>query len=84
MADTLLLSSDDVLAPFEARPVTLSAEQIEARKRDLALGWELSRLQGATMTEAWERLLGLYARGQLDRLEYRRAGLMLAKSGALT
>ena len=84
MTDIQHTSTDALLAPFEARPVTLPREEVTSRQRHLSFGWELSRLQGATMTEAWRRLFDLYACGQITRDEYRSVGLALAKSGALT
>ena len=83
MQDAAALTIDDLLAPFEARPVPHSPEEIAARRRHLAFGWELSRLQGALMNRTWRRLLELHARGQITRSEYRSIGLSLAKTGAL-
>lgn len=86
MPDTGPMPCDlnDLLGPYEARPITRLHADIEAHQRDLSLGWELSRLQGATMTDGWRRLFELYANGQISRDEYRSLGLRLARAGALS
>lgn len=52
------------LARYEARPVTLSREEVRQRRRDLSIGGELNRLQGERPTRLVERLDALFAHGQ--------------------
>ena len=67
---------DDILAPYERREVLLTAHEIAERRAGLMLGWQLNRLQGATMDEADHRLVDLYATGRIKRDEY---GLLVVK-----
>ena len=77
------LAIDALLAPYESRNSQLSGDEVAIRRKGLEFGWELSRIQGATMTVGWKRLLQLYTLGKIDRQEYRRLGLELARLGAL-
>ncbi|WP_072387083.1 hypothetical protein [Hyphomicrobium sp. CS1BSMeth3] len=65
-----LITLDELLAPYEARPVTLPREEIEERRRGAALGKELNRLQGATHNAVAERLMALYTLGQVSHAEF--------------
>lgn len=61
---------DRLFAPFESRAVTLTREEIAQRQRSLAVGADLSRLQGGYTNTAAVRMRNLYAFGQITQPEY--------------
>ena len=54
----------ETLARYEARPVVLGRDELRRRRRDLAIGGELNRLQGEQPSRLTERLDALFAYGQ--------------------
>ena len=71
---------DELLAPYETRPITRVPTAIAELRRGLALGAELNRLQGAQPDgEARTRLMSLYCQGQLDRAEFLKLAATLAR-----
>ena len=63
-------SLSTLLAPYEGRAVTMTRDEIAARRRSLSLGDELNRIQGADLHPAADRLGRLWCTGQITRAEY--------------
>ena len=59
-----------LLAAYEGRAVTASPAEIAARRRSLALGDDLNRIQGIDLHPATERIGRLWCTGQITRTEY--------------
>lgn len=72
---------DELLAPFEARPVTTSAEKIQENRRQHALGEHLARIQGADDNEAYRRLRELVMLGKATAEEVLDLGADVARRG---
>ena len=77
------ISLDALLTPFEARPVALQDAEIAERRRGIAFGWELNRIQGAIRSAASERLADLFCTGRVTRDEYVSLAADLARRGLL-
>lgn len=60
---------DRLLAPYEARTVALSRDEIAERKRGMAFGADLNRLQGIVPASIDRRLENLWCLGQVTREE---------------
>ncbi len=67
---TVTPSLDNLLAPFEARRVALARDEIAERRRSLALGDELNRIQGQGRHGVVDRLGRLWCNGQITHAEY--------------
>jgi hypothetical protein len=72
---------DELLAPFEARPVSRSPDDIERTRREHALGEHLARIQGADDNEAYRRLRELVMLGKATREEVLQLGAEVARRG---
>lgn len=70
---------DELLAPFEARPVTRTPEVIEEVRDRNALGAHLARIQGAEDNEAYRRLRELVMLGKATRKEVLELGAEVAR-----
>ncbi|HWV58770.1 MAG TPA: hypothetical protein VNZ57_15040 [Longimicrobiales bacterium] len=75
---------DELLAPFERRPVLRDAAN-QARARDrLAFGRELARLQGAHPNPVRERIAALVVAGQASPREAMELAAEIARRGLFT
>lgn len=72
---------DRLLAPFEGRAVVLSRDVIAERKRGMAFGTELNRLQGIVPASVDRRLENLWCLGQVTREELSRLVAEIAHQG---
>ena len=72
---------DELLAPFEARPVMRSSDEIEQTRREHALGEHLARLQGTDDNDAYRRLRELVMLGKATREEVLELGAEVARRG---
>ena len=86
MPDTLPLVQsplDVLLAPYEARKPSASGLESDERRRALALGDELNRIQGAQCQPAIERLGLIWSTGRINRKEYVELVGQLGRAGLL-
>jgi len=70
MTTTTVNALDELLRPFEARPLGLARDEIAARQRGAAFGEELNRIQGAEPNMVRERLSRLWCLGQVSHEEF--------------
>ena len=76
-------TADELLLPYENRPSTVAGEEAGKRRRGIALGWELNRIQGATRSPLSVRLAELFCTGRITREEYTALSAKLAIRGLL-
>lgn len=61
---------EELLAPFEARPLGVDRDEVTERRRGTAFGEELNRIQGAEPNAVRERLIRLWCLGQVNHEEF--------------
>lgn len=70
MSTTTFSALDELLRPYEARPLGLTRDAIAERQRGAAFGEDLNRLQGAEPNAVRERLNTLWCLGQVTHEEF--------------
>jgi hypothetical protein len=77
-------SLDGLLAAFERRPITRSADDIARQRTDVALGQNLGRIQGGQPSAARSRLVELVILGKATPSEVMSLGAEIARRGLIT
>jgi hypothetical protein len=73
----------ELLAPYEGRVVSVSPAEIAARRRSLALGDDLNRIQGIDLHPSADRIGRLWCTGRITRAEYFDLLGVLGRAGLL-
>lgn len=81
MTTTTVNALEELLRPFEARPLGLTRDEIAARQRGAAFGEELNRIQGAEPNAVRERLSTLWCLGQISDQEFDALVAEIARRG---
>ncbi len=81
MSTTTVNALDELLRPYEARPLGISRDEVAERKRGTDVGAELDRIEGVEPNAAGDRLINLWCLGQVTQEEFNALVAEIARRG---